>query len=144
MPLLGNTIQTKAKTIEGFYFDLTKDKSNPVWEKIGKNMLAFIDLINQTFIDTKIWGLTSHAHLVLQTTDKWDDDWYITINCIGTNEYYFEYRLPVDKSPWENATVKGVAKDMNEAKRYLLIAMRESEGWKDNQELKELLSTNHL
>jgi hypothetical protein len=139
MPLLGNSKQNKTRTLEDFYLDFTKDKSNPVWEKIGRNMLAFIDLVNQTFPETKIWGLTSHSNLVLQTQDKWDSDWYVTVNCIGSNEYYFEYRLPKDKSPWEYATVKGVAKDFSEAKKYLLIAMKESEGWKDNNELKKLL-----
>ncbi len=144
MPLLGNSKQNKTRTITDFYLDFSKDKSNPVWEKIGKNMLAFIDLINQTFIETEIWGLTSHSHLILQTQDKWDADWYVTVYCIGGNEYYFEYRLPVDKSPWKYATVKGVAIDFSEVKKYLLIAMKESEGWKDNDELKRLLLENGI
>ena len=105
-------------------------------------MLAFIELINQTFVETEIWGLTSHSDLVLQTEDKWDSDWYVTIKCIGNNEYYFEYRLPAYRSPWEYAKVKGVAKDISEAKKYLLIAMKESEGWKDNDELKKTSSEN--
>jgi hypothetical protein len=144
MPLLGNSKQNKTKTLEDFYLGFTKDKSNPVWEKIGKNMLAFIDLINQTFVETEIWGLTSHSHLVLQTEDKWDSDWFVTVNCIGSNEYYFEYRMPADKRPWEYATVKGVAKNIGIAKKYLLIAMKESEGWKDNDEFKRLLSENGI
>ena len=144
MPLLGNSEQNKTRTIEDFYRDLTNDKSNAVWEKIGKNMLAFIDLINQSFLETEIWGLTSHAHLVLQTQDRWDSDGYVTVSCIGSNEYYFEYRLPKEKSPWEYATVKGVARDFSEAKKYLLIAMKESEGWKGNKELENLLLENGL
>ena len=58
MPLLGNSTQNKKRTLEGFYLEFTKEKSNPVWEKIGRNMLAFIDLVYQTFPETKIWEIS--------------------------------------------------------------------------------------
>lgn len=106
MSLLGNSKQNKTKTLEEFYFELTKDKNNPVWEKIGRNMLMFIDLINQTFSETKICRLTSHSRLVLQTQDNWDTDWYVIVNCIGSDEYYFEYILPKEKCPWEYEQLK--------------------------------------
>jgi hypothetical protein len=139
MPLLGNSKQNKDKSLEDFYHDLKKDKSNPVWEKIGTDMLAFIEMINETFEQTEIWGLTSHSRLVLQTIDKWDAEWFVIVNCIGSNEYYFEYLMTDDKKPWDYATVKGVTQTLTDAKKYLLIAMKESGGWTDNEELKKLL-----
>jgi hypothetical protein len=144
MPLIGNTKQNKEKSLEDFYTDLTKDKGNPVWSKIGTDMLAFIRMINELFTETTIWGLTSHSRLVLQTADKWDTDWFVIVSCIGSNEYYFEYLMTEDKKPWDYATVKGVTMTLDGAKRFLLISMRESGGWQDNKELNRLLIDNGL
>ena len=144
MPLIGNTKQNKEKTLENYYLDLTNDKSNPVWSKIGLDMFAFVKMVNETFKETTIWGLTSHSRLVLQTKDKWDAEWFVIVNCIGSNEYYFEYLMTDDKKPWNHATVKGVTTSLDDAKKYLLISMKESGGWQDNNELKKLLTDNGL
>lgn len=144
MPLIRNTKQNKKKSLEDFYLDLTQDKSNPVWSKIGNDMLAFTKMVNELFIETIIWGLTSHSRLVLQTADKWDADCFVIVNCIGSNEYYFEYLMTDDKKPWDNATVKGVTTTMEGAKRFLLISMKESGGWRDNEELNRLLIDNGI
>ena len=107
-------------------------------------MLAFIEMIDKTFLETQIWGLTSLYRLVLQAKDQWDTEWFVIVNCIGNNEYYFEYLMTADKRPWDNATVKGVTQNLTEAKKYLLIAMKESGGWTDNVELQNRLSENNL
>ncbi len=138
MPLLANTKQNKGKTLEEYYTEISKDKSNSVWAERRRNMLKFIEIINDNFKETEIWGLTSHSRLVLQTEDKWDSEWFVIIEALG-HEYYFEYLLTDDKKPWENATVKGVTRNLADAKKYLLISMKESGGWKDNLELKRLL-----
>lgn len=144
MPLIGNAKQNKKKSLEDFYFELTQDKSNPVWSKIGHDMLTFIKMLNELFIETIIWGLTSHSRLVLQTADKWDADCFVIVSCIGSNEYYFEYLMTDDKKPWDNATVKGVTTTLEGAKRLLLISMKESGGWSDNEELNRLLTDNGI
>lgn len=98
-------------------------------------MLAFVNMINETFKETELWGLTSHSRFVIQAKDNWKAEWYITVANIGTNDYYFEYLMPKDKQPWEHARIRGEANSLEEAKKYLLIAMHESEGWKENAEL---------
>jgi hypothetical protein len=144
MPLLGNTKQNKNCSIRAFYEEMANCKENSGWQRIGRNMLAIVDLINQTFIHTPIWGLTSHSILLLQTKDKWYSDWYVAIDCKSGPEYYFEYRLPKERRLNENETEKLIAADMSEAKSCLLIAMRESEAWKGSAELVEILLKNGL
>jgi len=138
MPLFANTKQNKEKTIENFYSDFVYNQNGIVGQNIADNMLEFIRMINQAFVETKLWGLTSHFRLVLQSEDKWNAGWYIIVSCVGGKEYYFEYLLPDNKSPWPNAYVRGVAYSLNEAKNYLLIAMKETGGWTLNDELRKL------
>ena len=85
-------------------------------------------------------GLTSLNRLVLQSKDQWDTERFVIVSSIGSNEYYFEYLMTDHKKPWENATVNGVTQNLEDARRYLLIAMKESEGWADNLELQNGLS----
>ncbi|WP_299099662.1 hypothetical protein [uncultured Winogradskyella sp.] len=141
MPLLANTKQNKRKRLNGieeYYLDISKDKSNSVWSERGKNMLKFVEMLNENFKKTKIWGLTSHSRLILQNEDKWDSKWFVIIEALG-HEYYFEYLITDDKKPWKNATVKGVTRNLVDAKKYLLISMNESGGWNNNLELERLL-----
>jgi hypothetical protein len=138
MPIVRCSDQ-KGRTLEEFYKEIGEDKSNPVWEKRSKAMLDFLEMINKNFKETKIWGLTSHDTLVLQSQDSWQSDWYVSINNIGSNEYYIDYKMTEDKQPWPNATVRGVANSLEKAKEYLAIAMNESGGWKGNEEVGGLL-----
>jgi hypothetical protein len=48
--------------------------------------------------------------------------------------------MPAHKAPWPYATVQGTPNSLEEAKKYLLIAMNESEGWKENLELRQFIS----
>lgn len=61
----------KSQSLREFYNDLKKEKSNPVWEKKGQAMLDFLDMIDENFKETRIWGMTSHDTLVLQAQDGW-------------------------------------------------------------------------
>lgn len=142
MPLVGNSKQNKERSIEDFYLDLKKEK-NPFWGSVSDSMLEFIRLINELFPQTTIWGLTSHSRLVLQASDKWDSEWFVIIKSLG-NEFQFQYLMPHYKSPWEDAFVKGVTRSLSGAKKYLLIAMKESGGWANNHELQQLLVDNDL
>ena len=137
MPLVGNSKQTKSTTIREFYMNLSNEASP--WPKIGQRMIEMIGLIDELFVETIIFGLTSHEHLNLQNQDNWNSTTFVSINSKGSEEYYFEYTIPSRKAPWQNATVQETARDLIEAKKYLLIAMRESEGWINSIELQ-----NHL
>ncbi len=129
----------KSQTLREFYEDMKKDKSNPMLETKGQAMLDFLDMIDENFKETRIWGMTSHDTLVLQAKDGWESDWFVAVNNIGTKEYYFEYRMPKDKTPWPYAIVKGMAPTFTDSAKYLAIAMKESEGWPDNKEVNKLL-----
>lgn len=107
-------------------------------------MIQFIGVINSLFKQTQIWGLTSHARLILQSADDSASEWYVTISSIGHDYYFFEYLLPANKRPWSNAQVKGETQSLADAEKYLLIAMRESEGWLGNEELDKLLAERDL
>lgn len=132
----------QSKTLEEFYIFLSQQ--NTYYVDVAKQMLAFIDLINMLFKDTLIWGLTSHERLCLLNKDDSSADMLVIINSTGTNDYYFEYLLPADKQPWENAYVRGQASSIEEARKYLLIAMDDSCGWTDNSELNQLVKLNRI
>lgn len=127
----------KRQTLEEFYSEWASDK-NQLSADLGKSMLAIIDLINNTFIETEIYGLTSHAHLLLLSQDSSDSDRLVSIIANGLQEFHVEYLIPKEKQPWSNATVKGATKSLDEFRNYIIIAMTESRGWKDNDELKRL------
>lgn len=142
MPIKRSSDQ-KAITLEAFYRELSRISTVPRLIDAGGKMIALLKLIDELFLETQLWGLTSHDRLVIQAEDNWKADWYVIISSIGLDEYYFEYALPAHKSPWPHAMVRGEAKNLEEGKKYLLIAMRESEGWKGNKELEQLLN-KHL
>lgn len=137
MPIIRYSGQ-KSKTLEEFYQELTGEDSTFLEHETGKAMLEFISMVNQTFTKTILYGVTSHYALVIQATDNWEDDWYVTVYSLGDKRFYFEYRMPKEQSPWNYAIVKGKANTIEEAKDYLIIAMTESNGWTNNKELKRL------
>jgi hypothetical protein len=101
-------------------------------------MLGVVELINKTFLETRIYGLTSHAHLLLLSKDDRKSDLFVVIIATGLKEFHIEYLLPEDKRPWTDARVKGATKSIEEFKKYIVIAMSESLGWRDSSELIEL------
>ena len=129
------------RSLLDIYKGIADYDNNPVWKNKSDAMINLIFLINQIFVDTQIWGLTSHDRLVLLSENNWDSRWHVIIGNIGSEEYYFEYLIPEHKSPWRDGIVKGVAASIEEVKEYLGIAMKESEGWKGNVELENLLES---
>ncbi len=146
MPITRNTNQSEI-SLEEFYLESISigekfGKENDFNVRAGKSMIQLLEMINEIFKDTQIWGLTSLKRLVIQKENDWKSDWYIIITGGGHEQYTIEYLLPKNIRPWENARVRGEAKNLEEAKRYLIIAMNECGGWKGNQELIQL--TNEL
>ena len=136
MPIIRNTNQAKI-SLEEFYEDLVAS-GDKFSIRAGKSMIRFLQMINKTFKETQLWGLTSLYRLVIQQENDWKSDWHVIISAGADENYRIEYLIPEDKRPWENAMVQGEAKNIDEAKKYLIIAMNECGGWKDNQELKRL------
>lgn len=142
MPLIRCSEQ-KRKTLEEFYKELIPDRVN-TFADVGSAMLNVLRLINDTFKETKIFGLTSHATLLLLNKDSSLSPWFIALNGFETapngqrNEYYIEYLMTPDKQPWSDARIKGSTSSIDELKKYLIIAMIETRGWTDSEELKRL------
>lgn len=65
-------------------------------------------------------------------------------SAIIPDAYQLEYLLPASKRPWEQAFVQGQSQSLAETKQYLLIAMRESEGWVGNQAFEAVLAQHGL
>ena len=113
---------------------MANEKKDIVTKERGIGMLKLIEILDAAFPITRIWGLTSIGRLVLQTEDDWKSNWFIIANCLG-DEYCIEYLLPENKRPWPQAYVRGETRGIDEAEKYLFIAMKECGAWHDNPEL---------
>lgn len=138
MPLLRCSEQRR-QSLEEFYSGWTLE-SNPVSVRIGESMLGVVALINTTFTETKIYGLTSHAHLLLCTEDHAPHEWYISIIANG-QEYCIEYKMTKERQPWEGAVIKGGTKSLEEFRNFIIIALVESGGWERTEELDRLYAS---
>jgi hypothetical protein len=132
MPLIRCSEQ-KRLTLERFYKEFIPDKIN-TFADYGTPMLKVLQIINETFKETTIYGLTSHATLLLLNEDSSLSPWFVALNALE-DEYYIEYLMPSEKEPWPNAKVKGATKSIDELRNFLIIAMTECKGWIENKEL---------
>ncbi|HUC83144.1 MAG TPA: hypothetical protein VMR70_19700 [Flavisolibacter sp.] len=140
MPIKRNSAQP-SKTLEEYYGEMVSS-SNEIDQWRGRDMLAFIDVINETFPKTQLFGLTSVDRLVIQAEDYFRSDWYVIVSGLA-GEYSFEYLMPKEKAPWQYAMVRGTAKSLDEARKFFIISIFESEGWKGNAELQDLVAALH-
>lgn len=85
--------------------------------------------------------MTSLYHLKLLAEDTYQSPWYISIISSGPENTWIDYMLPEQQQPWPNARVKGETASHDEAIKYIIIAMTESGGWADNEELKRLYAS---
>jgi hypothetical protein len=130
--------EQKRQTLEEFYTEFIPDKVKK-FADVGTPMLKVLELLNDTFHETDIYGLTSHATLLLLSDDSSLSPWFVAINGLE-DEYYIEYLMTPNKQPWPNAKVKGSTKSLNELKRFIIIGMTECEGWSNSIELQKLYS----
>lgn len=142
MPLIRCKEQSR-QTLEEFYQEFIPDMVNK-FADIGTPMLKVIKLLNDTFKETTIYGLTSHATLLLLNKDSSLCPKFVAISGLQLstdgqrNEFYIEYLMTLDKQPWTNATVKGTVTNLDELKKHIIISMTESKGWADSEELRKL------
>ncbi|GGH78034.1 hypothetical protein HNQ91_003969 [Filimonas zeae] len=137
MPIVRSSQQSN-ETLEGFYKQLESESTTAATKSIGADMLAFIAMINKTFVSTMMYGVTSHNVLCIQVDDAEESDWLILVNGIGYNRYLIEYKLPPGIKSCHNVTVKGDVHSLEEARSFLIVAMNESEGWLLCKELQRL------
>lgn len=142
MPIIRCSEQ-KRLTLDEFYQELIPKKIDSFVD-VGTPMLHVLKLVNNTFKETTIYGLTSHATLLFLNQDSSLSPWFVALNGLETspngqrNEYYIEYQMTADKQPWPDAIIKGGTTSLDELRKYIIIAMYESKGWSDSNELREL------
>lgn len=88
-----------SQSLEEFY-SAWASEDNQASAAMGRSMLSVIDLVNKTFIETRIYGLTSHAHLLMLAEDDDASDRFVNIIADGS-QFYIEYTIPVEKQPLE-------------------------------------------
>jgi hypothetical protein len=121
--------EQRSLTIEGYYSEIANETNPASIPERGKAMLTLIELLNTEFPNNIIWALTSVDRLVLLNNDKSSSQWFVRIACLGFTEFYIEYKMPSEKSPWSDAWISGLANSPESAKEYVMIAMKESHGW---------------
>jgi hypothetical protein len=62
----------------------------------------------------------------------------VSIISAGPSENFIEYVIPENKQPWPNTVVRGEADSYEKAIECLIIAIKESEAWRNSDELKRL------
>lgn len=134
MPIIRCSDQKHA-TLGQFYTDGDDQQTLDM----GARMLSLINLLDTKFKNTTIFGLTSLYRLNLLASDTYKSPWYV---CFATDGriFYIDYLVPESEQPWKYARVSGEAETLEQAYKYILIAMTKSEGWADNNELKKLLA----
>ena len=137
MPIIHYSNQGNS-TLEEIYQELTTEKHSAHFTMVGKSMLSLLELINQTFTDTTLYGLTSHYTLKILKTNSWKCANRVSIECNGDDTFEIRYPMPERLSHWLDADISGQANTVEQALDYLIIAMTESQGWEDNQELNAL------
>lgn len=134
MPLKRSTYQSE-ETFNEFY---NRSEWQGTFQLISKKMIEFINLVNENFVETVLIASTSHQRLCIQYKDNENLNWTIIVSNSGLSEYYFEYQVPMNKSPWDNAWMRGTASNLEESIIYLIKSMIESEKWCGNKELIKL------
>ncbi|KMQ61468.1 hypothetical protein ACM46_15740 [Chryseobacterium angstadtii] len=139
MPIVRRFEQNK-KTLEQFYKELIPKPDDQIAD-FGTPMLEVLKSVNTMFQETVLYGLTSHASLLLFSDNHENSDYYVIINAYQLNsyaEYRIDYVIPENIRPWEGAIVNGSSGTLDEFEKKIIISMYNSEGWKHNIELQNL------
>jgi hypothetical protein len=141
MPIHRSPIQGR-QNLEEYYQEIAQRKG-PVDQLVAQQQLQLLEVLNDLFPQMALWGLTSMARLGLSPDPQFTSAWFVLLSsAIIPGAYQIEYLMPANLRPWEHAFVQG--QSLEETKRYLLIAMRESEGWVGNQEFEAVLAQHGL
>lgn len=131
MPIRRSKYQSD-KTLQEFY---TSSEWGDVLHNTTIKMMQFVDWINETFKETEFVSYTSHLRLCIQDKDDEKLNGIIIISYFGLDEYFIDYAVPEYKSPWKQARMTGTAYSFDEIKKFFIIAMLQTENWKNNKEL---------
>jgi hypothetical protein len=120
----------KRQTLDEFYSDLAKQEEL-ISQTIGRTMLSLIARIRKLPDPRRLYGLTSHYHLILLAEDTSQSSWLVKSIALDGRNYTIEYLMPKRHAPWPNAYVKGEAQSEDQAVQMIVTAIERSEGWKN-------------
>jgi len=133
MPIKRNSEQLKRANMSLRDFYTHHIGADLPYSGAGKKMLILIDLINDIFKDTIIYGLTSHVDLILHKEDGLNLNGFVKIGfrSDSSNDYF------INCLNSSGQTSDCVIKDpeSKELERELLNAMVLSNCWPNNEEL---------
>ena len=116
----------KSESLEEFYGELTRKDG---WVEGAKAMLELIARLRSLPDDRQVFGLTSHARLILLAEDDFTSPWFIIIAALDKRNYFVEYLMPESIAPWLGARVRGEGRSEDEAIQMIKTAMERCEGW---------------
>lgn len=111
-------------------------KTYPASKAMAIEMQKIVAWLDHTFPETKLFGLTSHYNLLLLSEDISYANKYVKITA-DPIRYYIDYLMPQEIAPWKGAWVTGWTDNLEDAKKYILIGMKNSKGWEESEELKK-------
>lgn len=120
-------IDQSSKSLLEFYSEGATDE---VSQMMRREMIGIINWLDEIFQETELFGLTSHLRLVLQSENVSYGRNHVTF-IVTPGRYDIEYKLPEAEAPFPNASIIVHTDSRVSFKKYLLIAMKNSEGWKD-------------
>ena len=106
--------------------EIYRECPNPRVDLSG--MLQVMHLLRQTPWNGIVYGLTSHAALVL-TNEPRDGFRWVTIDPWGRPGYEVRYRLPESEAPWGGTQCGGIADTPERAVEMAVIGMRLCRAW---------------
>ena len=135
MPVFTSNSQGGESVDQRDYYRSRIQDTEEDWRKRSfASIIEFIDRLEAAFPETNIWLLTSHDRLVLMDSPEYDaGDWLVSIEKVNITEFHFRYKMP--NPPIPHAGVQFIARGVDEAIARVKIAIRESEGWTDSQDL---------
>ena len=111
----------------------------------AKQMTEAVYLLDRIFKETIIYGVSSHLSIGL-IPEKTGNQPKVRIHNIGLKDYFYvSYAIPKEIAPWDHAWVEGKQVSLEELEKYILLAMKRSEAWDDeNSELSKLYAKNGI
>ncbi|MFT3788027.1 MAG: hypothetical protein QM770_17960 [Tepidisphaeraceae bacterium] len=119
----------KSKTLEEFYGELVREDGY-VGREGGKAMLDLIGRLRVLPDNRLVFGLTSHARLVLLAEDTYESPWFVIVSALDKRNYFVEYLMTESVAPWPGAYVRGECRSEDDAVRMIETAMDRCEGWR--------------
>jgi hypothetical protein len=109
--------------LDGFYRDFGHDKVDLT------GMLEVLRLLRGTPWKGVVYGLNSHAALVLLKEDTHATTRWVTVDPWRRSGYEVRYYLPESEAPWTGAQCGGIATTPAEAAEMAVLGMKLCGAW---------------